>query len=290
MTRSVENFRINELLSTEQWKQIDARVHFAARNFLVARRLLTMSPPMGFGVASVEFNIFSEVSDADLIFSWPETHGLDAAVKAPTTLPVPIYRKDLYVGRRKLASSLRTGTPIDLASINSAVYKVTDKEDDLILNGLDFDGDGTYEISGLYTGAGNDEATSLDWGTATNIPTSIVNGIALLAADKIPPPYNVTVNPAQWAQAATIRTNTDRGYQDIIRNIAGGILLMSSNITAGTGLMSSNPLAGWFDAALTQDIITERALTLAQNLHVRLFGASVPRIYDSNALCKLSAI
>lgn len=287
---TVQELRVNELLSQEQWRYVDEQAFWAARNLLMGRRITRITPPLGFGVEAVSWDEYSEVSDADISYAWSERAIVDSAVKSRTTISVPIIRKDVMIGRRKLAASQRALAPLDTSSIDSSVYKIADREDGLLYNGIDWDNDGTYELSGFYTGAGNDYSTTKDWGTAGNIDDSILGGIALLMADKILPPYNLSVNPTQYAQAMTLRDYTDRSYTDVIDAWIQGMTIAVSKLTAGTGLLSKDPLAGFFDTALTQDLTIERNVTPGKNLHVILFEALVPRIKDSNSLCKLSKI
>lgn len=287
---TVQELRMNELLSQEQWRYVDEQAFWAARNLLMGRRITRTTPPLGFGVEAVSFDTYSEVSDADISYAWSEEAISDIAVKSRTTISVPIIRKDVRIGRRKLAASQRALAPLDTTSIDSSVYKCTTKEDSLLYMGIDWDNDGTYELEGYYTGADNDYSTSKDWGTASAIDDSILGAIALLMADKILPPYNLSVHPTQYAQAMALRDYTDASYTKLIDAWIQGMTIPVSVMTAGTALMSKDPLAGFFDAAITQDLTIERNVTPGKNLHVIIFEALVPRIKDANSLCKLSKI
>ncbi len=68
--------------------------------------------------------------------------------------------------------------------------------------------EGSGTINWLDAAAGNSEATSLSWGTATNIPLSINATIALLVADHIYRPYNLLLNPTQEGYAMALIANT----------------------------------------------------------------------------------
>jgi uncharacterized linocin/CFP29 family protein len=288
--KSLREVGLDEVLTPEQGQKIrEAAVH-AARRQLVARKLLPVPPPLGEGFQVFGYDTVTDVSDARIDFSWPGAESRDIVNLARTTVAIPNIHKETEINKLDLASSRMSGTPLNLSNVESVSYKVALLEDALIINGWSRDGT-TYEINGLYQGAGNDESTSLDWGTKANIETSINNAIALMLADSIHPPYNLTLHPTQYAQTLALIASTARSYRDWIREAIEGEVHMSAALTDGNGLLSKVNAEGMFEYVLAEDFsVYNAAIVKSGNLFVKVYVRGLPVIYDANALCKLSAI
>ena len=288
--KSLRQVGLDEVLTTEQGQQIrEAAVH-AARRQMVARKLLPIKGPLGAGVQVFGYDNLTEVSDARIDLSWPGAESKDIINLARATVAIPNIHKETEINKLDLAASRMSGTPLNLSNVESVSYKVALLEDALIINGWSRDGT-NYDINGLYQGAGLDESTSLDWGTKANIETSINNGIGLMLAQNIIPPYNLTLHPTQYGQTLALIANTSRSYRNWIREAIEGGVFMSAALAAGSGLLSKANTEGMFEYVLAEDLsVYEAVIQKSGNLFVKVYVRGIPVIYDANALCKLSAI
>jgi len=284
----------DEPLTTEQGQYIKERAVFAARRAFVARKLFgTAIRKIDAGAQTFGYDTLTEVSNAALDFQWPGRESQDIVNLARSTVGIPVLHKEFEINKLDLASSNMTGTPINTSTAESSAYKVSLLEDGLLILGYSADGT-NYDINGLYNAAGNSEATSLDWGTAANMITSINNTIALLLADNIMPPYNLTVHPDQYVQARVLIANTAVSYlQWITESLQGGSVYVTPSITAGTGMMTKANPDGMFEYVMAEDLTTETEILSkkqGENLFGRVYIRGLPVVYDSNAVCKMTTI
>jgi len=285
---------MDEPLTREQGEYIKDRAVFAARRTFQGRKLFgTSLRKIDSGAQTFGYDTLTEVSNAALDFIWPGRESQDIVNLARTTVGIPNLHKEFEINKLDLASSRTSGTPLNTSTAESAAYKVGLLEDVLLILGYSADGT-NYDINGLYNAAGNSEATSLDWGTAANIVTSINNTIALLLADNILPPYNLTLHPTQYAQSLVLISSTAISYRQWIEeSLQGGSIYVTPSMTAGTGLMTKTDPSGMFEYVLAEDLTTETEVLDIQhgnNLFGRVYVRGLPVVYDSNAICQMTTI
>jgi uncharacterized linocin/CFP29 family protein len=241
---------------------------------------------------SYKYNTLTHGSAAAFDYTYPGKESLDQIDLQPTTVAIPNIHKEFQISKLDLASSRTSGTPLNTTQAESAAYRVTWGEDAMLIQGWSQDGT-TYEISGLYQAAGNSDATGLDWGTAANILTSIQNGLALLDADSIQGPFNLTVNSTQYSQTLAPVANTAVTYRQMIQQILGGEIISSPAMTAGTGMITPVNPNGAFEYVMAENITTVTEVQSVQDgegLFGRVYVRGLPVVYDSNAICKLTSI
>lgn len=284
----------DEPLTTEQGAYIKQRAVFSARRAFVGRKLFgTAIRKIDAGAQTFGYDTLTEVSNASLDFQWPGRESQDIVNLARTTVGIPVLHKEFEINKLDLASSNMTGTPLNTSNAESAAYKVAYLEDTLLILGYAADGT-NYDINGLYNAAGNDYSTSKDFSTATNIPAAINGAIALLLADNIMPPYNLTLHPTQYAETLTLIANTAVSYlQWIVESMQGGSVYVTPAITDTTGMMTKANPDGMFEYVVSEDLTTSTEildLTRGNNLFGKVYVRGLPVVYDSNAICKLSSI
>lgn len=289
-----------EPLTEEQYQQLDTTVTQVMRNKLVARNLIAVAngSPFGIGVQNIKNRILNDMSDA--VISMKLTENQDNIGYTETTINIPYIHKEFEIDERDLASSRRTGQPLDLADAEAATAKVSEKEETLIMVGAD-------GFNGLYNGAGNDYSTTKDFGTAGNAIVAIKGAMSMLVADKVYPPYNLTLNETQYMEILGPRAATsDVSELDIVRKmIQGGAgdgspgaigtgigkIFVSPYMTAATGLLCATPNTEYADLVIAKDFgLKTEILEKSGNLFGRVSEALVPRIKRDVAFCKLSDI
>lgn len=288
---TIPEFRTDQPLTEQQYKHIDEVIRETAKQILIARKLAPIYGPLGFGKEAVSFDVLTEVGAGKIDLAWGAGFSEDIPNITRTNLPIPVLHKEFRINRRHLEASRTYGEPLDVSSIRSATYKVGVKEDELLLKGYDVDGDGTYEIKGFYEAAGNDYSTSSDWGTASNILPSINGAVDLLQADSIYPPYNLVCNPTQFNELFVLVSGTAEFYADVVKRRIGGEIYQSPAVAAGTAMLLAAPNSGFFDIAIGVDMTHEEAiLEKSKDLWGIVYECLVPRVWETNAICKLSNI
>lgn len=281
-------------LTQEQGLYIESQVKEAARRNMKGRMLFGDSVrKIDSGAQSYKYYTITHGSAAAFDYMFPGKTSLDQVDLQPTTVAIPNLHKEFQIGKLDLASSMMgSGTPINTTQAESAAFKVATAEDTLLIQGWTQDGT-NYDINGLYQSAGNSESTSLNWGTSANIATSIQNALALLDADNINGPFNLTLNSAQFSETLALIANTAVTYRQWILEQIGGQIISTPAMTAGTGMLTPVNPNGAFEYVVAENITTEtmvQDIEKGSGLFGRVYVRGLPVVYDSNAICKLTNI
>jgi uncharacterized linocin/CFP29 family protein len=288
--KSMRFVGVDEQLSTEQGQVIRDRAVTAARRQFIGRKLFPIGPILGEGAQTFGYDTLTEVSDARIDVGWPGSESKDIVNLARTSAAIPTVHKEFEIPKLDLASSRLNGTPLNLSVVDSAAYKVALQEDSLLILGWSRDGS-NYDINGLYNSAGNTESSSLDYGTKANIETSLLNAIGLLEADGVYAPYNMVLNPTQYAQTLATIANTGITYREYVEKTIEGTLYQTPAVTAGTGLICKANADGFFEYVMAEDLSTyTEVLAKSRNLWGRVYVRGLPVVYDANAICQLTTI
>jgi len=237
------------------------------------------------------YDTLTEISNAMTEINWPGTENLDTISLGRTTVPIPTIHKEFEINKLDLAASRLSGTPLNTAVVESAAYKVATAEDDLLIKGWTRDGT-NYVINGLYKAAGNTIASAGEWtADKSRIPTEVNGAIALMLADNILPPYNLTLNPTQYGETLTLIANTAMPYIEWIKSVIQGDVFCTPAMTAGTGLLTKANPAGMFEYVLAEDLTTATEIVpRSGNLFGKVYIRGLPVVYDANAICTLTVI
>jgi uncharacterized linocin/CFP29 family protein len=279
-------------------KKVDAEIAAPLREVAVGRQLVATTVAADFGITSVDWATLTEMSEAMVTYNFSDGNQ-DTVDFNITNSKVPIFWKDYKLDRRLMMAMQKAGTNVDVDAALSAAYRVQSAENTAIIQGISLDGT-NYKVNGLYQGAGNDYSTQKDFGTYGNAIAAVGGGLALIAADGGPAysiPYNLALNPTQYAELLISESTSGVSEYDRVKAILkGGEIFSSTAITAGTGLLSPASAQGkpFVDYYLTQDVITEHGEDSKHPdtgpIYGRVFTAGVLRIKQANALAKLSVI
>lgn len=280
-------------LSPEQYEAIDDRIVQTVRQTIIGRKLYPRPyGPLGFGKQVVSYDILSEVQKGRLDLTWGAGFSAEIVGRTRTKLGIPVLHSEFEINRRDLESSRTEGMPLDLSCVDSAIYGVARKEDDLLLQGWAADGT-NFDIVGLYQCSGLDYSTSSAWSVATNILPSINGAIALLSAEGFQRPFNLVVDTANYDELWQMIANTSEWYYNKVKERIGGDIFESPAMTHGKGMLVSTPNPAFFDFALGLDMIDESEelpLKDGKGLFGIVYECLVPRIKQPKSICKLSAI
>ena len=280
-------------------KKVDESLVQPLRRTLVGRRLVPVTPPAGFGISAVEWSKITEMGEGMVSYAFNSVNE-DSIGASPTTSKIPVYWKDYTMDRRSYEGYKVKNQDIDTSAALSAAYVAALAEDSAIINGVSRDGS-TYDINGLYQGAGNSDAGA-EWSTAGNATASVAAAYALLAADNVPVgdniPYNLVVHPTPYMNLLKVRnTNGVREYPEVKEMLNGGEIIMSNALpTADDGILlpAAQILEPYVDFYLASDWRTEHGFDSKHpdtgDLSGRVYSAGILRIKQSDAICKLTAI
>jgi uncharacterized linocin/CFP29 family protein len=284
---------------TQYSKSVDSELVQPLQNVTVGRRLVYVTAPKGFGVTSVDWGKISDMSGGYVSYGFADGNE-DMIDVALTNSKVPVYWKDYKVDRRLYNGWMINNTDMDVSAAQSAGYVATATEDAAIINGVTRNGT-TYDINGLYQGAGNNYSTSADFGTYGNAMAAIAGAKQLMVDDGIPA-YNIPLNLALSSeQYGELEKSTDNGFDEwpkVLRMLNGGSVypVPSTVLGVGTGMLLPTPSVGrpYVDFFLTSNFRTEHGVDSkhpdTSDLYGRVYSAGILRIKHANAICKLSNI
>ena len=284
----------DEPLTTEQGLYIKEKAVEAARRTFQGRKLFgTSVRKIDSGSQVFGYDTLTHVSAASFDYSWPGRQSQDIVNLARSTVAIPNLHKEFEINKLDLASSRTSGMPLNTTTAESAAYKVAYLEDIMLILGYTATGT-TYEVSGLYAAAGNTDAASGTWDTPANIVSSMQDAIALLEADNIFAPYNLTIHPNQHADMLELISNTAVTYEMLVTQmLRGGSITVTPAITSETGMLTAANPAGAFEYVMAEDLTTETETTSIKegnNLFGRVYLRGLPVVYDANAICTLTSL
>lgn len=282
----------------------DSVMHEPVRQQLMGRTLYGKVITLDKGKYNVDYHTLTDMGAADVSYALPPGAQRDDVVAAVTNLRIPNLYKAYQIPRAVFDSFQANGVSMDTQAMLSAAQRVGEMEDDLLIQGWDPDGDSTYEIEGLYQGAGNTEGTSKDFGTAGNAIAELGLAFALIAADNaLTTNYNMTLNPTQYFELLpSVLSNGDREFPqvvDMLNEVAPGrppgIIQWSNDISAGTGLLSPVDTVGeHIDLIIALEMKNHISPDPYWGEEGDLFGhvieRLVPRIHHDVAICTMTGV
>ena len=296
----LNEFRTDSPLTEEQQTAIDDTIRLSARQSSIGRKIVPYKfGPLGYGKRVVRHYTLTEDSAADV--SVTEVHPTEDIIDLTQQNAALLEIAKAYlISRLDLEASKTDGVPLDTSTVASATYKIAIKENAIILDGWKPDGT-NYDVNGLYQAANNDYSTTADFATSGKPIAAVLGAIDLLLADSINPPFHMVLNQTQWTEAQDVLSSTGISEMDVVRRFLGGSASQtpglgpdwwSPDMTAATGMLCS-AYPGHFDIAWGFDLMhEEEILSLKENkaLYGRISETMRPRIWETNAICKMSSI
>lgn len=279
-------------------KKIDSKLIDPLRRVLVGRKIVPVTAPAGFGVSAVEWSKVTDMSAG--MVSYAFTANEDTIGAAPTTSKIPVYWKDYKVDRRAYDGYKVNGTDIDTGAAQSAAYVAAYAEDEAIIKGVTKDAN-TYDIDGLFSGAGNTTSTSYDFNIAGKATTALAAAYAMLADNNVPVgdnvPYNMVLNNTSYMQLLGVRNSSGvREMPEIRDMLNGGRIIASSVLAATEGLVlpADSILEPYVDFYLASDWKTEHGFDSEHpdtgDMMGRVYSAGILRIKHDVAICSYTAL
>ena len=192
---------INSALRKDEWEALDDAVVEAAgpRTAILSR--LPVKTHDSIGVLISQWNVASQMTEADVSISGRTVGQRDRVDYKLNGVPLPIVFKDFEIGERELEASRRFGGGLDVTTAFEASRVVVEKMADMLYIGEPTTNLNGNIVYGLTTHPNrNTGSASGDFGTITNIETTIIAMINALAADNYHGPFEVDVATTQYIE------------------------------------------------------------------------------------------
>ena len=279
-------------IPTEFYEQMRDGIIYTARQQNIARSLIpSRLISGGLGTQQYGFDSATEVSEAMLSFAFSD-NAEDIIGRSRMHLPIPVLHKEFRIGRRDIASAQNGNYELNTATANSAAYRVTNLENNVVINGYAPDGS-NYEVKGLYQSVGQTTAGA-DFGTAGSAIATVQAALTLFDADDIYGDFDLLLNPVQYNKlAVSVFGANKEGVAELpmVKELIGGNIYKVPFLTAGTGMMNAKPNSAFAELVITQDLSYEsEILPKSKDLWGRVYEVLVPVIYEADAFCSLTSI
>ncbi len=235
---NVNALRTNAVLRKDEWNVLDTSVVMAARERLSAaadliERGLVFNVPNAMGTTVVQHETQSELIAAEVSMDGVTRSQQDRLTFSLVSTPLPITHRDFVITARNLESSRRLGTPLDTATAAEASRQVSEKIEDMTINGLSVKdtlmvGSGSAQLFG-YTNRTNRNTVTLAtvWdvdsaASGLTILADVLSMVTAAQADRMYGPYMLYIPTNYWVKLQDdFKTNSDRMILERIKAISG---------------------------------------------------------------------
>lgn len=198
---------INSALRKYEWEELDAAIVAAAVAPLnMTQRFINsglVRPLGGLGTLVAQYNKVSETSGANTSISGTGSGQKDLVDYDIAGVPVPVIFKEFEINQRYLDSSRLLGNGVDVTNAAAAARVVGEKIENMLIAGdtsINLNGSTIYGIT-THPNRNTGSATG-DWGTISNIVSTVASMTSALKADNYRGPYGLFISDTQYDQAA----------------------------------------------------------------------------------------
>lgn len=203
-------------LTDEEWRRVDEAVVESARRMLIGRRILNILGPLGSGVYSIPYSVFSGKTQAgvDMI---GEKEDLVVEADRRATINLPILYKDCKILWRDVEADRHLGIPLDVSTFAVAASFVASQEDNLVFNG-------NVELGheGLFTASGRLSVPIGSWDKSGTALADAVKAAGALSSAGHYGPYAMVVSPVLFGSMVRVYGNTGMLELDQVKALMGG--------------------------------------------------------------------
>lgn len=198
---------VNSALRKYEWEELDAAIVAAAVAPLnMTQRLINAGLVRtlgGLGTLVAQYNKVSETSGANTSISGTGSGQKDLVDYDIAGVPVPVIFKEFEINQRYLESSRLLGNGVDVTNAQAAARVVGEKIESMLIAGdtsINLNGSTIYGVTN-HPNRNTGSATG-DWGTISNIVSTVASMTTALKGDNYRGPYGLFVADTQYDQAA----------------------------------------------------------------------------------------
>lgn len=290
---NINALRTNALLRHEEWLEIDRTVVDVARQRLNGiadlRQFGLVQQLGGLGTILSGYTQMGDMSSANVDMSGVTPGEEDRVDLDEVSVPVPIIHKDFRLNIRHLEASRRLGDALDTTQSQVATRKVVEMLESLLFNGSSLKVNANAIYGYTTHPSRNTGSAAGDFGTISNIWTTVNTMVQALEGDYYFGPYGLYVAGTQYGEMRAVYT--DGSGQSAMQRVLDTIpqiqfVKPSDTLTAGS-LVLVQLTRDVVDLAVAQDIVPVEWDSLGGMLmHFKVMGAMVPRVKaDADGKC-----
>lgn len=215
----------NAFLNREEWEALDTAVYEMAKLRLNAYQDLVsagLTRRSSLAALYSKWRVASERVAADVTMDFRTRLTHDRTDKKTYGVPIPIISAFYSIGRREMIAARAAGQAIDTFEAEEAAEAVSEKAEDILVNGETSVVVQGSSISGYRTLSARDTGTAAgygggDFGTISNIKPTFTGMLSALAAKRYYGPFECYIHNTQYHQM--LETYTDGSGQTALERV-----------------------------------------------------------------------
>jgi uncharacterized linocin/CFP29 family protein len=267
-------------LTEAEWSKIDEAVVNTARRMLVGRRVIEVLGPMGPGVYTIPYSIFSGTSSTGIDMVGEQDDFIVAPSSRATT-SVPMLYKDFKIMWRDVEADRHMGLPLDVSTAAVAANYVAVQEDNLIFNG-------NKELGqvGLLNVQGRKTVKISNWDESGSALADAVKAVAALSEAGHYGPYAMVVSPILFGRMVRVYGNTGMLELDQVKALISGGVYYSNSISGNKAVVLATGGHN-VNLAVGQDMTTSYMGPTNMNHVFRVLETAALLVRRPDAICTI---
>lgn len=267
-------------LTEVEWSKIDEAVVSTARRMLVGRRVIEVLGPMGPGVYTIPYSIFSGTSSTGIDMVG-EQEDFIVAPSSRATTSVPMLYKDFRIMWRDVEADRHMGLPLDVSTAAVAANYVAVQEDNLIFNG-------NKELGqvGLLNVVGRKTVKISSWDESGTALADAVKAVAALSEAGHYGPYAMVVSPILYGRMVRVYGNTGMLELDQVKALISGGVYYSNSISGNKAVVVATGGHN-LNLAIGQDMTTSYMGAANMNHTFRVLETAALLVRRPDSICTI---
>ncbi len=267
-------------LTETEWSKIDEAVVNTARRMLVGRRVIEVLGPMGPGVYTIPYSIFSGTSSTGIDMVG-EQEDFIVAPSSRATTSVPMLYKDFRIMWRDVEADRHMGLPLDVSTAAVAANYVAVQEDNLIFNG-------NRELGqvGLLNVQGRKTVKISNWDEPGSALADAVKAVSALSEAGHYGPYAMVVSPLLFGRMVRVYGNTGMLELDQVKALITGGVYYSNTISGNKAVVLATGGHN-VNLAVGQDMTTSYMGAANMNHTFRVLETAALLVRRPDAICTI---
>jgi uncharacterized linocin/CFP29 family protein len=267
-------------LTDAEWSRLDEAVVSTASRMLTGRRVVEVLGPLGSGVYSIPYSIFSGKAAAGIdMVGETDDYVVEATKRA--TVNLPILYKDFKIMWRDVEADRHLGLPLDVSTAAVAANFVAVQEDNLIFNG-------NTELGhhGLFTVKGRQTVAISNWEESGSALADVVKAVGALSEAGHYGPYSMVVSPVLYGRMVRVFANTGMLELDQVKALVSGGVYYSNVISGNKAVIVATGSQN-INLAVGQDMVTSYMGPANMNHVFRVMETAALLVRRADAICTL---
>lgn len=264
-------------LTPKEWESLDNVVISTAKNNLIGRRFIELTPALDPSIQAVAYDIISKTDDGACGLFGDKECGI-VKVKSRRFLPIPQIYKDFKIHWRDIETSRKLNTPLDFGIVASATREVAISEDRFI-----FQGDEEIGYPGLLNVEGRSVVKKYSFDEEGGVFKTALSCVETLVKNGFTTNLAFVMNPKDYTKTFRIYGNTGTLEINHIKELFDVGVFTNYAVDEGKAVAVATGVEN-MDIFIVQDMITSFLAYENMDYYFRVFEILAFRIKNPSAV------